>query len=440
MRALFTFIFRFALRVFFRRVEVVGEHLVPKDRAVMFVLNHPNALVDPAFIVCFSDKPVSFLAKSTLFSTPVIGSLVRAFDCLPVYRRQDNVDPKKNQETFEAARNLLSRGGSIALFPEGISHSGPKMAPLKTGAARIAIGAVSGGENAPDLCIVPAGLYYTDKRTFRSKALLIYGEPIDVPAAELDERNEPSREAAHQLTGAIREGLEALTIDADEHSVHKLVDRAEALFMAGEHDATVYERYQVKKRLTAGYHTLMQQDPDRINLLQARVDAVYDECEALGLDPIHLDTKDFKTLNILRFATKYAIILSLLGPLAVFGALIHLAPYLVIDHLAKRMAKGEEDMLSTLKLLGAMMFFPATWLVVAGAMWPVLGWLGALVVLCAAPVCGLAAQFLLERGATVGVATRALWIVMFQKGAYKRLVAEQRTIRAELIALAESLQ
>src|SRR5207253_6590942 len=105
--------------------------------------------------------------------------LVRALDSLPVYRKQDMADTARNRETFEQARELLARGGTLAICPEGTSHSEPSLKPLKTGAARIALGAASSGA-ALDLQIVPAGLYYTAKTTFRSSALLYFGEPIRV--------------------------------------------------------------------------------------------------------------------------------------------------------------------------------------------------------------------------------------------------------------------
>ena len=47
---------RFTLRIFFRRVEVEGLERVPTDGPVMFVLNHPNSLVDPVFILCLAPK------------------------------------------------------------------------------------------------------------------------------------------------------------------------------------------------------------------------------------------------------------------------------------------------------------------------------------------------------------------------------------------------
>src|SRR5947209_3609662 len=186
MRTLVRAVFGLVLRVFFRRIEVSGSAHVPARGPVMFVLNHPNGLVDPAFLLCLAPRRVSFLAKAPLFRMPVIGYLVRALDSLPVYRRQDQgQDVARNRETFQAARKLLARGGTIAICPEGISHDEPGLQPIKTGTARIALGAVSTSE-ALDLKIVPAGLYYTSKTTFRSAALLYFGKPIEVKRVALE--------------------------------------------------------------------------------------------------------------------------------------------------------------------------------------------------------------------------------------------------------------
>ena len=39
-----------AIRLFFRRIEVVNVERVPKEGPLLFVLNHPNGLVDPALV------------------------------------------------------------------------------------------------------------------------------------------------------------------------------------------------------------------------------------------------------------------------------------------------------------------------------------------------------------------------------------------------------
>src|SRR4029077_1060377 len=99
---------------------------------------------------------------------PIIGFFCRAFEAIPVYRRQDaGSDPSQKPEAFETARAVLARGGAIGIFPEGTSHSDPQLRPLKTGAARIALGAAAALGDVSPLVIVPPGLYYRGEGPFR---------------------------------------------------------------------------------------------------------------------------------------------------------------------------------------------------------------------------------------------------------------------------------
>ena len=190
---------------FFRRIETSGVEKVPPGGGIIFVINHPNGLVDPALVFVSLIRRVSFLAKSTLFSIPVGGWLLRTLEGLPVYRRVDaGEDMSKNLRTFEVCRELLKRGRCIAIFPEGISHNETKLQPIKSGAARIALGALGVGseewgvrseeENDSDhrllttdhsLKIMSVGLFYTSKTAFRSEALIRYGEIFEVESVEV---------------------------------------------------------------------------------------------------------------------------------------------------------------------------------------------------------------------------------------------------------------
>ena len=146
---------RALVRIFYR-VGRVGAP-VP-DGAVLLVANHPNALLDPPIIVATSGRTPRFLAKSTLFSMPVIGWFVSGAGAIPVYRRVDaGADMSKNAEMFAAVERALAEGHAVCLFPEGMSHSTGRVEALKTGAARIALGAADDGTGVR---IVPVGLNY----------------------------------------------------------------------------------------------------------------------------------------------------------------------------------------------------------------------------------------------------------------------------------------
>src|SRR5689334_17698762 len=236
IRRLIVALLKVALRIYFVREEVTGRERVPLETPVIFVLNHPNALVDPVFLLCLAPRRVSFLAKAPLFRMPVIGYLVKAMDSLPVYRQQDEgSDTSKNQETFVAARKLLASGGTIGICPEGVSHDEPGLRPIKTGAARISLAAVSTHE-VSELKIVPAGLYYTSKTSFRSDALLYFGNPIDVEPVTLEADGTPPRDAVRRLSDKIENALGEVILDAHHEEELQMTARAERIFSSAIND------------------------------------------------------------------------------------------------------------------------------------------------------------------------------------------------------------
>lgn len=428
-------VFGLSLRVFFRRIELDGLGRVPASGPVIFVLNHPNALIDPAFLLCLAPRPVSFLAKAPLFRTPVIGLIVRAFDSIPIYRRQDEgggaVD---NRETFRLARELLLRGRAVAIFPEGTSHSDPGLKPLKTGAARIAL-----GTGLADLKIVPAGLHYTAKARFRSDALVCFGEPFAVAPAAAGQGGEPPADAVAALTAQIDAALRAVTLQADDHEVLRLVERVGEIFAAASEEAwSVAEAFDLRQRLIAGHAALRLVDPARLAALVARVRRYEHDLGELGLAPDHLAPHQITFTASLRYALRSAFTLGLVLPLAVLGTALHYPAYRLNGVIAARVAGEFEDMVATVKLLAGTLLFPLTWLVAAlaaGHAWSPAA--GVVVGLLAAPASGYAALHFWERFASVASAARGLLLFLTRETLLARLEAERQAIRAEVLALAE---
>lgn len=181
---------RAVVRTFFREIHVEGAERLAAAASgpALVIANHVNNLVDPLLLLAFLPRAPRFLAKSTLFSHPVVAPLVRGLRSIPVYRAQDREDVSRNARTFERCCAALRAGSAIAMFPEGRSHNEPRALPLKTGAARIALAA-----GAPGLRIVPIGLSYERKFKFRSRVLVRVGAPID-PAG-------PARDSATRAAG-----------------------------------------------------------------------------------------------------------------------------------------------------------------------------------------------------------------------------------------------
>lgn len=427
-------VFGVALRIFFRRIELDGLQRIPAAGPVMFVLNHPNALIDPAFLLCLAPRPVSFLAKAPLFRTPVLGAIVRAFDSIPVHRKQDEGGgPVDNRETFRRARELLLRGQAVAIFPEGTSHSDPALKPLKTGAARIAL-----GTGLEDLVIVPVGLFYSAKARFRSDALVYFGDPIPVPKVALDARGEPPAPDVLALTRAIERALRAVTLEADDREILALVDRTSEIFAAASEEAwTIAEGFELRRRLLAGHAALRERDPARLDALVARVRAYERDLRELSLGPDHLAPHHITFAGSLRYALRSLFTLGVVLPLAVLGTAIHYPSYRASGLIAARVAGEYEDMVATVKVLAATLLFPLTWLLVGLGVGLAWGLDAGLVAGLVAPTSGYAALHFWERFAGVAAAARGLVLFLTRRSLLARLHDERRAIRAEILALAD---
>ena len=126
---------------------------------VLVIANHPNSLMDALVILKVAGRRVRPLAKAPLFDQALIGHVLKGLHALPVYRQQDYPgETERNEDTFRAAIEALGLGEAVLIFPEGVSHSEPRLAPLKTGAARIALRAEQAADWKLGLKVVPVGL------------------------------------------------------------------------------------------------------------------------------------------------------------------------------------------------------------------------------------------------------------------------------------------
>jgi len=445
VRAFFRALFGLILRVFFRRIEVSGVERVPAHGPVIFVLNHPSGLIDPAFLLCLAPRRVSFLAKAPLFRMPIIGFFCRSFEAIPVYRRQDaGSDPSQNRETFETARAVLARGGAIGIFPEGTSHSDPKLRPLKTGAARIALGAAAALGDGPPLVIVPTGLYYRSKRTFRSAALLYYGEPFGVDPVPLRPGEEPPAELVHELTGKIQDALAAVTLQAGQEEVHGLVERAQRIVSAEDETPaappSLTDEFTLRRRLLAGYEMVRAQWPERLAAIATRIDRYEAALAAAGLDARQLAAGRYTLARVARYSFKAVLVLLVLLPAALIGVVLNYPAYRVVGFVATGMAKGAEDALASIKVLAAMLLFPLTWAIVAVLIGMTQGVEAGVIALIVAPLLAYAALIFFERLDRIIGGARALTLFAFRRWAFLRLLAERHAIRDEIMALGRTVE
>jgi 1-acyl-sn-glycerol-3-phosphate acyltransferase len=424
---------RRVLGIFYRAIEVEGIDRLPRDRPLVVVANHTNALIDGALLAGWLPEMPRFLAKSTLWDVPPLVPLLRLAAVTPVYRRHE-ADPARNAETFARCHDVLAAGGTVALFPEGASHVEPALLPLKTGAARIVLGAEA--ERGPlGLRVVPVGLVFDVRGRFRSRALIRVGEPIDPLAAAGEGWREQAPDAVRALTEAIERGLAEVTPNFDSWEQARLVGRAAEVLAHGDPDLPLQETlgkgFDARRAALVGYRELERRHPERVRAVAAEVAAYEALLAAAGVRDRQVAAR-YPLPGVARWLARTLAALAGWLPLAALGTALNLLPYLAVTATARVFGRPE-DMRATYKVFPALAFYPLTWAAEAwaaarlaaaagGGEWA-LG--AALAALAAGPLTGFAALAFHDRRRRLVAEAKAFLTLRTRR----RLAAELRRRR-----------
>ena len=418
---------RLLIHVFFRRVEVNGAERLPEHGPVLIVANHTNGLVDGLLLLAMLRRYPRFLGKATLFRILPLKPLLRLAGVVPVHRAKDGEGTARNDATFRTCREMLAGGGVVAIFPEGISHDELMLQPLRTGAARIALGAAFDA-HADGLVIVPIGLAYDAKARFRSRALVTVGAPLPIETWRARYDHDP-RDAAHQLTDEIGRVLRAVGPD------YKTVQEAEQLAAIADvaaldagglpRAAPLHDREQVARALARA-------QPEQLVAVRDAYDTYARDLALLGVSDAYVAAA--VTPGRYRRAIAWgAAKVIVAAPFALAGFVIHAVPYQLVKWLARR--PTNEGVKSTVKILGSFALFTIEYVVLAALAWSRSGGAAGLAVFVLCPVAGYATVRFAERIGAGGGLRRGYRTLR----ARHATLASVRTNRSRVVELARSL-
>ena len=235
------------------------------------------------------------------------------------------------------------------------------MAPLRTGAARIALMAEERAGWRLGLRVQPVGLTYVRKHLFRGRALAAYGKPIAVGRFREEYERAP-RDAVRRLTEAIGDTLVQLTVNYEHAEDRDLVDVAERLYArekglsrSRERDPLA-ERMPRLKRFAEGLARLRVEDPARLSVLQGDVTRYMHMLVICGVREGDLPRR-YRPGAVAVYVLRHLAMLLLILPAAIIGALFWAVPYLCTDFVSKRF-RPKLDQVATYKLGVAILASP----------------------------------------------------------------------------------
>ncbi len=112
---------------------VIGHEKVPSDRAVLYVANH-NSYFDIMITYTLCPDLTGYIAKDNLGRVPLLHIWMKRLYCL--FMNRDDV--RQSMRVIMDGIELIKKGISVTVFPEGTRGKSEEMIPFKSGSMKIA--------------------------------------------------------------------------------------------------------------------------------------------------------------------------------------------------------------------------------------------------------------------------------------------------------------
>ncbi len=199
---------------------------MPKNKPVLFLSNHQNALLDVLLIGVDCNRKPWFLTRSDVFKRPWLKRFFDYLQMIPIYRIRDGRSSLKNNDlVFKKCAELLRNKEAILMFPEANHNLKRRVRPLSKGFTRILFGTLDTYPQL-DIQLVPVGLNYKDAEGFPDRVGINFGAPIAV-------KDLYNKDDVHYSTKrvkiAVADSLKKLTTHIeDEENYEHIISRLDA--------------------------------------------------------------------------------------------------------------------------------------------------------------------------------------------------------------------
>ena len=181
------------ITLLFYRARAIGTEQVPASGPVILAPNHFSQM-DHFFAGVYLRRKVRFMAKSQLFTNPVLTFIFTHGGVFPVRRGY------RDEEAFKTAHTIFDRGGCVLIYAEGGRSRTRQLGQPRPGVGRLAL--ESGVPVVPVAIHGSAGVRAWKRFRF-PKVTVQFGEPVTFPVVDAPSR-EQQQEAAEQIFDRVR--------------------------------------------------------------------------------------------------------------------------------------------------------------------------------------------------------------------------------------------
>ena len=190
--------------------------LLHQPGPLVLASNHPNAFLDAIILGSLFHQPVHFLARGDAFEKPLMRKLLNALQLIPIYRLTEGKENLSlNELSFIKCQQILSAGGIVLIFAEGLSFNQWLLRPMKKGVARIALTAMQHEGLSSSVRILPVSLNYNSFESLNKTLIIHFGDMISAKDLSLDY---PETKKMHQFNGLLADRLSAGMLQSAAHT------------------------------------------------------------------------------------------------------------------------------------------------------------------------------------------------------------------------------
>jgi len=312
--------------------------------------------MDPIVLAVHIKRPLFFLARGESFKSKLVSFFFGRLHMIPIYRPEITPDlAHKNKQVFQKCYDHLKKGKTILIFPEGISRTERNLQKLKTGTARIVLGAEAQNNFKLNVKIVPIGINYSNPHHFKSDVFVNFGVPLGVLEYQ-DLYNEDESSSVHKLTSEIEMELKKLLIIVNNEKLNNLITQIENLYRSKLRDETrntdkAIQDFYLSKEIVKAVEFIKKEYPNKALNFEVKISNYFNRLKQLKLRDTQIRAGNIRIeiwTNILYFILGF--------PMFIYGYFNNIIPFKISEYLSKKIIV-RKDFIGSMKLAFGMFIF-----------------------------------------------------------------------------------
>ncbi|MCZ7532857.1 MAG: 1-acyl-sn-glycerol-3-phosphate acyltransferase [Acidimicrobiia bacterium] len=385
-----------AIALLYHRVEVRQRPGLTETGPQLANGSHFGGFSDPLVLVYAMDRVPRFIGRDVIWKNPIARVIVNWVGAIPVHKPEDGTGKSSNDQMFASTYDALDQGELVTIFPEGITVDDPSIASIKTGSARIALGARANGVEG--IQIISAGIHYENKAALRSDVFIDIGWEIDLDAeidnyvAQGEIADASNHAAVRKLTDDMEVRLRRAAPDFEDWTTAHSLSAAAAVALRDPETRDTEVGHGDRERLAG---LLDDADEEAQTAVEDAMTTYQADLDAMGLDDAMFISGMSNASTFSWYIIRTLFIGLLLLPFALVGVVVNWLPMLVVWLIGR--LKVADAAMATIKPLAGLFVFLLTWSAWAWWGWSQRGAEGLAIIVLLLPVYLFALIALTER-------------------------------------------